>query len=591
MEGDAALLHRRRDGAALAGGLGDEDADRLGAGAGGDQVLDLPRHRLRLRALVAAAPEAELRLAEAMLEDDHVAAGMEIPVPGPRSAPLQSEELVRVVPREGFEQRSLSPGRLLELVDHQELEAVGELAADVGPLHEEAVEGEEDVATVEAARVGEDPVVDREQLRELKIAPRPLSLRLVGRGFLSLARPGLQGGGTDGFGLQPVDPGEQAGEQAAGVAADLVAAKGQLVEAVEQHRQALRRAEDVEERVEPGGLGVVAQDALADRVPAADPELFEGALEHRLRALAQPPRGGAGRADQQHATRCGAGRDEIAQPPGQQLGLAGSGGTEDEQGPVAVGDGAVALARFRRRRGPLLAHRPKLARHSIRQMDVLSADWPEICRRVVARQREIFAATTTSEERTVYEGVGEGGDHALAIDRRCEDVVFSELEALAAQGAAFTAVSEERGEVYFGAGGEARVVIDPIDGSLNARRTIPAHSLSIAVASGSSMADVEFGFVHDFGAEEEFSAGRGEGARLGSPARGRARRRAARGGRSRVGRARQVAAGPGGAGREGVPVARGWLDRDIDRIRRGRPLRRDAGPALVPLGRRGRGAA
>jgi myo-inositol-1(or 4)-monophosphatase len=29
------------------------------------------------------------------------------------------------------------------------------------------------------------------------------------------------------------------------------------------------------------------------------------------------------------------------------------------------------------------------------------------------------------------------------------------------------------------------------------------------------MADVEFGFVHDFGADEEFSARRGEGARLG----------------------------------------------------------------------------
>ena len=57
-------------------------------------------------------------------------------------------------------------------------------------------------------------------------------------------------------------------------------------------------------------------------------------------------------------------------------------------------------------------------------------------------------------------------------------------------------------------------MIDPIDGSLNARRTIPSHSLSIAVASGASMADVEFGFVYDFGAGEEFVARRGEGATL-----------------------------------------------------------------------------
>ena len=50
-------------------------------------------------------------------------------------------------------------------------------------------------------------------------------------------------------------------------------------------------------------------------------------------------------------------------------------------------------------------------------------------------------------------------------------------------------------------------MIDPIDGSLNARRTLPSFALSVAVASGPSMADVEFGFVHDFGAGEEFIAG------------------------------------------------------------------------------------
>jgi len=147
-------------------------------------------------------------------------------------------------------------------------------------------------------------------------------------------------------------------------------------------------------------------------------------------------------------------------------------------------------------------------------MDVLSADWPTICRRIVAAQRPIFERARTSEERTVYEGIGEGGDRTLVIDRECEDVVFAELEQLAAQGASFVAVSEERGEVTFGSGGEYRVVIDPIDGSMNARRTIPSFAVSIAVASGPSMADVEFGFVHDFGADEEFMARRGRGAVL-----------------------------------------------------------------------------
>jgi myo-inositol-1(or 4)-monophosphatase len=151
-------------------------------------------------------------------------------------------------------------------------------------------------------------------------------------------------------------------------------------------------------------------------------------------------------------------------------------------------------------------------------MDVLSADWRGICRRIVAEHRRIFAATPGIEDRTVYEGVGEGGDRSLEIDRRCEDAVFAELDRLAAEGGSFIAVSEERGEVTFGDGGRARVVIDPIDGSLNARRTLPSHSLSIAVASGPSMAEVEFGFVHDFGADEEFVAERGSGATLGERA-------------------------------------------------------------------------
>ncbi len=147
-------------------------------------------------------------------------------------------------------------------------------------------------------------------------------------------------------------------------------------------------------------------------------------------------------------------------------------------------------------------------------MDVFSADWLEICRRIVGVQKELFEQTAGIEARTEYEGVGEGGDRTLVIDRRCEDVVFAELERLNADGASFVAVSEERGEVVFGEGGQARVVIDPIDGSLNARRTLPSHSLSIALASADSMAAVEFGYVYDFGAGEEYAAARGGGATL-----------------------------------------------------------------------------
>ena len=148
------------------------------------------------------------------------------------------------------------------------------------------------------------------------------------------------------------------------------------------------------------------------------------------------------------------------------------------------------------------------------QPEIDAEAWLDACRRMVDGQREIFAEVSGITARTEYEGIGEGGDHTLVIDRRCEDVAFTELRRMHDEGHEFVAVSEERGEVTFGNSPAARVVIDPIDGSLNARRTIPPHALSVAVASGDSMADVEFGFVHDFGADEEFSAARGRGARL-----------------------------------------------------------------------------
>ncbi len=137
--------------------------------------------------------------------------------------------------------------------------------------------------------------------------------------------------------------------------------------------------------------------------------------------------------------------------------------------------------------------------------------WLELCRRAVEAQKAIFAEHVGVEARTVYDGVGEGGDHTLVIDRECEDAVFELLGAHHETGATFTAISEERGEVAFG-DGPTRVVIDPIDGSLNARRTLPSHCLSVGVAAGDSMADVDFAYIYDFGAGEEFAATRGGGA-------------------------------------------------------------------------------
>ncbi len=144
----------------------------------------------------------------------------------------------------------------------------------------------------------------------------------------------------------------------------------------------------------------------------------------------------------------------------------------------------------------------------------LDADWLGLCRRAVDGLARMLAETTGTDERAVETGTrGSGGDRTLVIDRSAEKLVMTELDGLRTEGYRFVALSEERGEVDYGDPG-VRVIIDPIDGSLNAKRGIPHHALSIAVADGKTMADVAFAYVYDFGPREEWWATRGEGAWL-----------------------------------------------------------------------------
>jgi myo-inositol-1(or 4)-monophosphatase len=135
------------------------------------------------------------------------------------------------------------------------------------------------------------------------------------------------------------------------------------------------------------------------------------------------------------------------------------------------------------------------------------ADWTELCRAAVADVDAVLARLPTRAEREPVVGEGRGGDETTAIDKAAEDAILQRIRESAG-----AVVSEEIGRL----GGDALplVVVDPIDGSLNAKRGIPFFSLSIAVAEGETMDDVVFGFVHDFGSREEWTARRGEGAWL-----------------------------------------------------------------------------
>ncbi len=267
----------------LAAGSSTRTQIASGAVPVGEQVLGFARHGLRLGPLVAAAPEADGRIAEHLFQDERLRLRVRRGEGGccgasPSSTPPPPRDPQRRrLPRRGGsgspsradEDRALGRRRLLELVDHQVREAGCDLGSDVGPLVQQLVEGEEDVAAVEAAGLGEDAVVGGAELGQLRL-------------------------GRLGAGLQLVDLAEQAGEQPGRVAADLVAAQGKLVETVEEHRQALGRAEDVEEGIETGGRRVLAQEPLADRLPGADPELLERIARAGFR---RAPAGAARRRD------------------------------------------------------------------------------------------------------------------------------------------------------------------------------------------------------------------------------------------------------------------------------------------------------
>jgi len=137
--------------------------------------------------------------------------------------------------------------------------------------------------------------------------------------------------------------------------------------------------------------------------------------------------------------------------------------------------------------------------------------WLDTCRLCVADIRGVLERLPTRAEREPVLRMGEGGDETTAIDQAAEHAVVARLEA---RGEDFVLVSEELGQRDFGAGGEVRVVVDPIDGSVNAKRGIPFFSFSLAVADGPTMGDVTFGYVYDFGSGEEWTALRGGGAFL-----------------------------------------------------------------------------
>lgn len=99
----------------------------------------------------------------------------------------------------------------------------------------------------------------------------------------------------------------------------------------------------------------------------------------------------------------------------------------------------------------------------------------------------------------------------MELDRAAESVVFAELEALAGRGEQFSVLSEEVGLRSFGAE-YPLVLVDPVDGSLNAKQGIPLFGLMLAILDGPAIDDTFAGLVLNLNTGETWTAIRKQGA-------------------------------------------------------------------------------
>jgi myo-inositol-1(or 4)-monophosphatase len=110
--------------------------------------------------------------------------------------------------------------------------------------------------------------------------------------------------------------------------------------------------------------------------------------------------------------------------------------------------------------------------------------------------------------------IGAGGDRTMELDRAAEADVFAELDALAARGEKFSVLSEEAGRRSFGAD-YPLVLVDPVDGSLNAKQGVPFFGVMLALVDGPTIADTVAGCVVNLINGDAWTAIRKQGARRG----------------------------------------------------------------------------
>jgi fructose-1,6-bisphosphatase/inositol monophosphatase family enzyme len=130
----------------------------------------------------------------------------------------------------------------------------------------------------------------------------------------------------------------------------------------------------------------------------------------------------------------------------------------------------------------------------------------EVLYRVSLAVHRVVRDAATSPHRADVVAIGADGTPTEELDRLAETEI---LRVLDAEGVAWDLLSEEAGRVA--RGGDRTLVVDPIDGTMNALRNLPFSAVSLALGE-KTLSDIELGLVRDLFRGTTYWAARGEGA-------------------------------------------------------------------------------
>jgi len=149
---------------------------------------------------------------------------------------------------------------------------------------------------------------------------------------------------------------------------------------------------------------------------------------------------------------------------------------------------------------------------SLASLALRPAEWLALFQRISVDVRETVLPLAGTEAGRKQLEVGAGGDRTMELDRAAEAVVLGRLQAAADDGERFSVLSEEVGRRSFGAD-YPLVLVDPVDGSLNAKQGLPLYAVMLALVEGPTVADTVAGCVMNLVTGESWTAIRRQGAK------------------------------------------------------------------------------